>query len=87
MGTGVTDPKDSIAGLLAKDFPDVSITNLGENGMRTRKLIRQLEKIKNRKFDLVILHNGANDIIRFTNLDQLNNDLAVVLELANAIYN
>lgn len=87
VGTGVTDPKDSIAGLFAKDFPDVSITNLGENGTRTRELIPQLEKLGERNFDLVILHSGGNDIVKFTNLNQLSDDIAVVLQLASAIGN
>jgi len=84
VGTGVENPEDSVAGRLAADYPNISITNLGKNGLRTSELLSQLRMI-DEHYDLVILHIGANDILRFSNTSRLANDFEDVLDEANRI--
>ena len=87
VGTGVRDPGESIAGQLSRDFPHVSITNRGENGQRISELRLQLEEMQGQEFDLIILHGGGNDIVRFANRNQLQRDMKEVLMLAKTMSN
>ncbi len=85
VGTGASEGMFSMAGRLATDFPQASIVNKGVNGMKTHQLVTVLEKIKNESYDLVVIHIGGNDIVRFTNLDQLSLDIQNVLKLTSGI--
>lgn len=84
VGTGARVPEESIAGLVAITFPETEITNLGVNGAKTHELISRLESIRPQQFDLIMIHIGGNDIVRFTNLDELSSNIATVLKLATS---
>ena len=85
LGTGVLDNRESVAGLFAARSPEVSIKNLGESGLRTQELISKFDELdEGERFDLVVVHIGGNDIIKFTSVESLAEDLPVVLDLAKA---
>ena len=85
VGTGSDDEKLSVAGRLGADFPNAEVVNLGINGTKTKQLIERFQNIQNQHFDLIVIHTGGNDIVRFTPLDQLEESLETTLELANNI--
>lgn len=87
VGTGASSPLFSTAGRLGQDYPLADITNLGVNGSKVAELIPRLEAIQSQEFDLVLIQIGGNDIVRFTNYAELEDDLKVVLQLANQIGN
>src|SRR5688572_21396111 len=63
VGTGVADLNQSIAGRLARDFPRATITNLGENGLRTGEVADRLAVRGSERADLILLQTGGNDIL------------------------
>lgn len=70
VGVGAANPELSIAGRLQEIYPDVSIDVVGKSGYKAAQLLAELEKIDS-SYDLILLQIGGNDIIRFTNLSQL----------------
>jgi lysophospholipase L1-like esterase len=85
VGTGSSDPALSVAGRFGADYPDAHIVNLGINGTKTGELIERFEGIRDQQFDLIVIHTGGNDIVRFTPYTDLEQQLPRVLDLANAI--
>ncbi len=85
VGTGASSPKASLAGLLGQAHPDASIENHGVNGAKVTELIPRLEALAGNRFDLVVLHIGGNDTVRFTDLKDLERDYSAVLVLAKAL--
>lgn len=85
VGTGSDDSKKTVAGRLGSEFPNAEVVNLGVNGTRTPELIERLKSIQNEHFDLIVIHTGGNDIVRFTNLDTFEQSLNNVFELAKNI--
>ena len=85
VGIGAEDPNLSVAGRYGQAFPDAEIINRGENGKKTGQLIEEFKQLQEEKFDLVEVHTGGNDVIRFKNLDEVEKDFATVLDLAQNI--
>ncbi|MEP7206735.1 MAG: SGNH/GDSL hydrolase family protein [Casimicrobiaceae bacterium] len=83
VGTGALCAEDSIAGLLAREYPDVAITNRARNGAKAADALRQLEHLPAvARFDVVLVHVGGNDILRATPLPQLESDITATLRAA-----
>jgi lysophospholipase L1-like esterase len=82
VGTGAARPEDSIAGLLALAFPDVSIVNRAQNGAKTLDAITQLADEFSERYDLVLVHVGGNDVLRRTPLRALAPQVEVLMRLA-----
>ncbi|MCX5838594.1 MAG: GDSL-type esterase/lipase family protein [Deltaproteobacteria bacterium] len=82
VGTGASDSADSVAGRIARDYPGTEIVNRAQNGAMVGDIPQQLKDFRNGEFDLVFLQVGGNDIIRFTDLDRLNDSITQVLRLA-----
>lgn len=80
VGTGASDNSKTVAGYLGADNPDWSITNLAENGLKLNGLVSQMKKMDSRKYDLLVIQIGGNDIVRRTELDLVRRDLRIVLE-------
>jgi len=81
-GTGARNPKDSIAGRFAKDYPDSEIINISENGLKTQGLREKLEKhLQKKTYDYIHIQIGANDITSFTKYGNLEKDLVAILDL------
>jgi lysophospholipase L1-like esterase len=73
VGVGASMPEESIAGLLAADYPEADVVNISESGARIAEAIDQAKQCNAAAmhFDLAILHVGGNDIVRATPADQL----------------
>lgn len=80
VGTGASDPKGSVAGRLGQDFPEAHIENRGVNGALTEEIDHQFHE--GERFDLVVVHAGGNDILRWTRLEKLGADLDRLLDRA-----
>jgi lysophospholipase L1-like esterase len=85
VGTGANAPEDSVAGRLAAAYPHLDVWNLAENGLRTAGLLPDLLALNGTRFDLVLIHVGVNDIVRFTPLPQLREQLMEALTLARRL--
>ena len=82
VGTGAADPRDSVAGRFGKDYPGAHIVNLGENGNRVKNLAKEFNSEAYQNFNLIVIQAGGNDILRFTPLKQIKNDLDALLKNA-----
>jgi len=85
VGTGASHPDDTIAGMLAREYPHTDIINIAENGARTRDVLGQLRRINTESFDVAIISTGGNDIWHFSNMDKLGRDLTKLLRSAKEI--
>lgn len=80
VGTGASTPEESTTGRLGQDYPKAKIVNLGVNGSKTHELPARLKKLRGQRFDLVVLHTGGNDIVRFTPYKKIEENLRTVLQ-------
>ena len=82
VGVGATLPEESIAGLLAADYPNADITNVAVSGTRVADAIAQVRQCLEAglRFDLALLHVGGIDVIVDTPLRQLSDDCDTLLE-------
>lgn len=81
VGTGASTSSTSLAGLLGSFYPSASIENRGVNGSKTRDLLKRND-LRGDRYDLVMIHIGGNDTVRFTNLDELTKDIGTVIDNA-----
>lgn len=81
VGTGVSDPRYSIAGRLGSAHPNARIENWAVNGNKIEDVKRQIEDKDLEQYDLVLLQVGANDIIFHTPLRKAHSDAVEVLDL------
>jgi len=83
VGTGVADPKDSVAGRLAGYLGDITLTNVSRNGAKMEEVASQLRVFSEEKtFDLILIQAGGNDILQFTNISRLRKHTGEVLREA-----
>jgi lysophospholipase L1-like esterase len=82
VGVGATRPEESIAGLLAADYPDADIINVAVSGTRVADAIAQVRACLEAglRFDLALLHVGGNDVVADTPLPQLTDDCDTLLQ-------
>jgi lysophospholipase L1-like esterase len=83
VGSGA-NPDKTIGGRLAEKY-NVNVTNLGVSGAKTKDIINQIKSVSDRKFFLIILHAGNNDVVRLTNLKELESDVALLFDAAKSI--
>lgn len=69
VGIGAQDADLTLAGRLGHDWPEADISNIAVSGLRTDQLDSKTGSVKE-GYDLIIIHIGGNDIIRFKNIDQ-----------------
>ena len=82
VGCGAARPEDSIAGLIAQEFPDVTIVNRARNGARTAEAIAQLKAEGDAWYDLILMNVGGNDILKRTAFESLPAQIDTVLKEA-----
>ncbi len=70
VGLGTDCSDDTVAGRLAREFPDASIENRAELGARTASVPGQLDTAIGR-FDAILIATGGNDVIYGTRYDRL----------------
>lgn len=73
VGTGASDARRSVAGLLAGEFPRLHIENRASDGATLADVARQLGGPG--QFDMVLVQAGGNDVIRLRGLDALRSDV------------
>jgi lysophospholipase L1-like esterase len=80
VGTGVDDPKLSTAGRLSGMYPDAAVRNLAQNGLRVQDLVLLLREVaQEERFSITLIQVGANDIIRFTPMEEIEKDIDQIL--------
>jgi lysophospholipase L1-like esterase len=85
VGIGADRPEESIAGLLASDFPDADVVNVSKSGARVADALAQAREClrAGQHFDVALLHVGGNDVMRATPTRKLAEDCRLLLsELA-----
>ncbi len=81
-GVGASAPEFSLAGLTAQRYGDAQIVNRSVSGARVEDALKQLLEIGESEFDLVMIHIGGNDAIRFTDNREFAKDFSTLLALA-----
>jgi lysophospholipase L1-like esterase len=84
VGTGASQPAESVAGRIGRAFPQVAIVNRGRDGAKTAAVSRQLGNPRDASFDAILIQVGGNDILRFTGVSRLREDLQALLGSAKA---
>ena len=76
VGVGAARPEESVAGLLATDYPEAEIINVAVSGTRVAGAITQARACLEAGlcFDLALLHVGGNDVVADTPLHLLAED-------------
>lgn len=85
VGTGASKPQDSTAGQLGAQYPTADIINKGVNGAKTHELPDRFAEFEDKQFDLVLVQIGGNDIVRFTNLTDVETNLRAILAEADRV--
>jgi len=82
VGVGAARPEESIAGLLAADYPEAHIVNVAESGTCVADAIDQVRTCleSGLHFDLALLHIGGNDVMAATPLLRLTDDCDALLQ-------
>ena len=81
VGTGASSSAASLVGLLARELPELHIENRGRIGATFASTAEQLEQ-RTRRFDVVLVLAGANDVIRLHDLGAVARDVDRVLQRA-----
>lgn len=76
-GTGVRDAKDSIAGRIGQDYPNLRITNDSVNGRTIGELVPVVEKISGR-YDVILLQIGGNDVLQSRSASDVERELVAI---------
>lgn len=80
VGTGASEARDSVAGLLAREFARLHIENRSSDGATLADVARQLGGTA--RFDMVLVQAGGNDVIRLRGLGGLRSDVDRIVALA-----
>lgn len=84
VGVGASSPATSVAGLLGAEFPNIAIENIAVNGAKIADAREQLQQHPQQQYDLIIIHAGGNDIVRFVNLeDSIKNATQLLSDARN----
>lgn len=89
VGVGATSPQESVAGLMAHEGKYTFVENLAVSGARARDLASQWEKRILPRYDTILVHIGANDVIQFGSraraLKELESTLSVLPHHADEV--
>ncbi|OGX26689.1 MAG: hypothetical protein A3D10_02410 [Omnitrophica WOR_2 bacterium RIFCSPHIGHO2_02_FULL_48_11] len=85
VGTGAASNQQSVAGWTGKYWPHIYINNWGENGLRLVDLVDRFQPVLIMPYRAVIIQIGGNDILRFSDLAEMEKNLTIVIERAQRI--
>lgn len=85
VGTGASEPIHSIAGRLGADYPNADIVNMAVNGAKIQDVKAVLSEYTGPRVDLLLIHMGGNNIVQFTALDTVEEDMLAVFTRAHDI--
>jgi lysophospholipase L1-like esterase len=77
-GTGVSDPGQSIAGLIGQDFAGYTIKNNSKNGRTIGELVAPAKEVDG-DYELILLQIGGNDILQKRNLSTVISELKEII--------
>ena len=77
VGTGASSPTQSVAGLIAKDHPQLQIVNRAQDGAKFADIVQQLEALGEQRFDAILVLGGGNNVIRLTRQKPLAQDVSL----------
>lgn len=80
VGVGASASEESIAGLFAERVGADVVENYAQSGARTRDVLSQSSSAPRAHYSFILIHTGANDIIRFTPASRTARELNEVLE-------
>ncbi len=86
-GVGADNPRDSIAGRLGADFPEAYVINQGMPGRDLSELLADFPRYPTKHLKLAVIMVGANDIINFTRIKNIERDLRLAVEKATLMAN
>lgn len=85
FGTGVSDMKESTAGRLGNDFPEATIQNISENGLKIEGLVEKIKSLPDSSsYDVILIQIGANDVTGVTSLKKVKEDLSQLMKLVTS---
>lgn len=82
VGTGAASDF-SVAGRLGAEFSDIHIENRAVNGAVVQGVHTQLREAARERYALVVIHAGANDVLRFRNIDDTAAEIDALLASAS----
>lgn len=82
---GVQNPENTVGGLLSAKYPDSSIETVAVNGAKVKDLSKQLEQASYKRYDLIVVGIGSNDIVQFSGYSKLQRELAAFLKNGSKI--
>lgn len=77
---GVTNPKNTVGGLLAGKYPKSSVETVAFIGAKAKDLEHQFVQAQHKRYDLVVIGVGGNDIVQFTSISKVQLTLSTFLE-------
>lgn len=80
VGTGASAAQASVAGLIVRDHPQLSIENRARDGATFADVVAQLAG--DARYDIVLVQAGGNDVIRMRGLEAMRRDIDLVAGLA-----
>jgi lysophospholipase L1-like esterase len=84
VGTGASSPAASLAGLISRDHPQLTIVNRAKDGARFADIARQIEAAGRERIDAILILGGGNDVIRLTAGEVLAYEVERATALAHA---
>ncbi len=79
-GIGSASPETSTAGWFSQNFPQASITNISQSGLKLDGLLKKLPQIPQEKYTLTVIQIGANDIMKLTSLRKIDEEVRTLLK-------
>jgi lysophospholipase L1-like esterase len=79
-GAGVKNRANTMGGLLATKYPVASIETLAVNGAKVKDLRDQIGQAQFRKYKLILIGIGGNDIVGLSRYDRVRQELTWFLE-------
>ena len=83
VGVGAHDPKLSVPGRLGEEMKAI-VENHARSGAVTADITAQIAQAKERSYDLVLIQVGANDVLKFRDLDAAGSSLKAALAAARS---
>jgi hypothetical protein len=81
-GAGIKDPKHTMGGLFASQYPASSIETWAYNGAKVKDLRAQLRTADQKHYEILIIGIGGNDIVGLTPFKQIEASLQTFLNEA-----
>ena len=83
-GIGAYHPADSTAGRVSTAL-DLGVENRARSGARTREMVLQLNRAREKYYDLILIQVGANDVMKFSSIEKTANELDAALSRAHEL--